>query len=119
KLSVHGVGKAEDDNLWRGVFRQLVALGLARVDHESYGALVLTEAARPVLRGEQPVMMRRIAEKARESVARRTRSVTPVSMDGVDANLLAALKAWRLDEAKTQSVPAYVILHDSTLIELA
>ncbi|MEV9163376.1 HRDC domain-containing protein, partial [Klebsiella pneumoniae] len=43
----------------------------------------------------------------------------PVSMDGVDAGLLAALKAWRLDEARTQSVPAYVIMHDSTLVELA
>jgi ATP-dependent DNA helicase RecQ len=118
QLSVYGIGKAEDEHHWRSVFRQLVALGLARVDHESYGALVLTEAARPVLRGERTVMMRRIPERVREA-ARRTRSASPVSMDGVDAGLLAALKAWRLDEARTQSVPAYVILHDSTLVELA
>ena len=95
QLSVYGIGKAEDEHHWRSVFRQLVALGLARVDHDAYGALVLTEAAR------------------------RTRSASPVSMDGVNAGLLAALKAWRLDEARTQSVPAYVILHDSTLVELA
>ena len=118
QLSVYGIGKAEDEHHWRSVFRQLVALGLARVDHDSYGALVLTEAARPVLRGERTVMMRRIPERVREA-ARRTRSASPVSMDGVDAGLLAALKAWRLDEARTQSVPAYVILHDSTLVELA
>ncbi|EGK71674.1 ATP-dependent DNA helicase RecQ [Methyloversatilis universalis FAM5] len=118
QLSVYGIGKAEDEHHWRSVFRQLVALGLARVDHESYGALVLTEAARPVLRGERTVMMRRIPERVREA-ARRARSASPVSMDGVDAGLLAALKAWRLDEARTQSVPAYVILHDSTLVELA
>lgn len=42
-----------------------------------------------------------------------------MSLDGVDAGLLADLKSWRLEEARTQSVPAYVILHDSTLIELA
>ncbi len=119
KLSVYGIGKAEDEHLWRSVFRQLVALGLARVDHESFGALVLTEAARPVLRGEQKVMMRRIVERAKESAARRTRSAVPLSLEGVDAGLLAALKAWRLEEARTQSVPAYVILHDSTLVELA
>ncbi|MCP4636676.1 MAG: DNA helicase RecQ [Methyloversatilis sp.] len=118
QLSVYGIGKAEDEHHWRSVFRQLVALGLARVDHESYGALVLTEAARPVLRGDRTVMMRRIPERVREA-ARRARSASPVSMDGVDAGLLAALKAWRLDEARTQSVPAYVILHDSTLVELA
>jgi ATP-dependent DNA helicase RecQ len=43
----------------------------------------------------------------------------PPSIEGVDGDLLAALKTWRLEEARTQSVPAYVILHDSTLIELA
>ncbi len=119
KLSVHEIGKAEDENLWRSVFRQLVALGFARVDQESFGALVLTDAARPVLRGEQRVTMRRIVERVKESGARRSRVAAPISTEGVDADLLAALKAWRLDEARTQSVPAYVILHDSTLIELA
>ncbi len=119
KLTVYGIGRAEGEHLWRSVFRQLVALGLARVDHESYGALVLTEAARPVLRGEQKIVMRRIVERIRESGPRRARTNVASSVEGVDAELLAALKAWRLEEARTQSVPAYVILHDSTLIELA
>ena len=125
KLTVHGIGKVEDDNLWRSVFRQLVALGFARVDQESFGALVLTEAARPVLRGEQKVTMRRMAERARDaggtsgSRSRGTRASAVAPVDGAAAELLAALKAWRLDEARNQSVPAYVILHDSTLIELA
>jgi ATP-dependent DNA helicase RecQ len=125
KLTVHGIGKVEDENLWRSVFRQLVALGFARVDQESFGALVLTEAARPVLRGEQKVTMRRIAERARDAGAqsasrsRGTRVSAAPPVEGAAAQLLAALKAWRLDEARNQSVPAYVILHDSTLIELA
>ena len=37
----------------------------------------------------------------------------------VDAQLLLQLKAWRLAEARTQAVPAYVILHDSTLTDIA
>jgi ATP-dependent DNA helicase RecQ len=120
KLSVYGVGKAEDDHLWRSVFRQLVALGLVRVDQESFGALVLTEMARPVLRGEQTVMMRRIVKRMKDGEARRARGATAaLSLEGVDTALLASLKAWRMTEAKTQSVPAYVILHDSALIELA
>jgi ATP-dependent DNA helicase RecQ len=125
KLSVHGIGKVEDENLWRSVFRQLVALGFARVDQESFGALVLTEAARPVLRGEQKVTMRRMAERARDaggqsgSRSRGARAAAASPVEGAAAELLAALKAWRLDEARNQSVPAYVILHDSTLIELA
>jgi ATP-dependent DNA helicase RecQ len=126
KLTVYGIGKVEDENLWRSVFRQLVALGFARVDQESFGALVLTEAARPVLRGEQKVTMRRMAARARDagggqagSRSRGTRTSAAAPVDGAAAGLLAALKAWRLDEARNQSVPAYVILHDSTLIELA
>ena len=60
QLAVFGIGADLDEPAWRGVFRQLVALGLARVDHDAHGALKLTEASRPVLRGEQRVEMRRV-----------------------------------------------------------
>jgi ATP-dependent DNA helicase RecQ len=84
-LSVFGIGKAEDDHHWRGVFRQLAALGIVRVDHEAWGALRLTEAARPVLRGEQLVMMRRLSARQRDASTRRTRPAAPLSMAGVTA----------------------------------
>ena len=32
---------------------------------------------------------------------------------------LALLKAWRLAESRRQALPAYVILHDATLAEIA
>ena len=114
-LGVFGVGAELDDAAWRSVFRQLVALGLARVDHEAHGALKLTEASRAVLRGEQAVQMRRAAPRA----GRRPRRSVPAGLAPADAALLEALKAWRRDEARSQGVPAYVILHDSTLAEVA
>jgi len=118
RLAVFGVGADVDETTWRSVFRQLVALGLARVDHGSYGALQLTEAARPVLRGEQAVAMRRTV--ARKSTGRRNRaSGVGAELGTADAALLDALKAWRSAEARTQAVPAYVILHDRTLAEIA
>jgi ATP-dependent DNA helicase RecQ len=118
RLAVFGRGADVDEVTWRSVFRQLVALGLARVDHGSYGALQLTEAARPVLRGEQPVAMRRTV--ARKPTGRRTRgSTVGAELGAADAALLDALKAWRSSEARTQAVPAYVILHDRTLAEIA
>ena len=112
-----GIGADLDETAWRGVFRQLVALGFARVDHESFGALQLTEASRPVLKGEQPVEMRRAV--AGGPKARRTRGAAPADLPPADVGLLDRLKQWRLAEAKAQAVPAYVILHDSTLAELA
>ena len=120
KLSVFGVGADLDETAWRVIFRQLVALGLARVDHEAHGALRLTEASRPVLRGEQEVAMRRVVSRPRTST-RSSRST--IGVDGrsgsQDTGLLERLKAWRLAEARTQSVPAFVILHDKTLAEIA
>jgi len=117
KLSVFGVGADLDDAAWRSVFRQLVAMGLARVDHESHGALKLSEASRVVLKGEQPVQMRRVVAAASRS--RRSRGGTPTQLSQGDAGLLDRLKRWRSSEAQAQSVPAFVILHDATLIEIA
>jgi ATP-dependent DNA helicase RecQ len=39
--------------------------------------------------------------------------------ENVDASLLAALKAWRLQQARDQAVPPYVVFHDRTLLEIA
>ena len=117
QLAVFGIGDDQDEPAWRGVFRQLVALGLARVDHEAHGALKLTEASRPVLRGEQRVEMRRVVAGRRRPPTQR--ADTAIDLPPADADLLSQLKAWRLAAARTQAVPAYVILHDSTLAEIA
>ena len=118
KLSVYGIGEDVDEMAWRGVFRQLVALGYARVDHEAHGALRLTEASRPVLKGTQQVSMRRAVERVRTK-RRPTRSGSAPDLSAADNALLDRLKAWRLTESRTQSVPAFVILHDKTLAEIA
>jgi ATP-dependent DNA helicase RecQ len=120
ELSVFGVGSELDEPAWRNVFRQLVALGYARPDHEAFGALRLTEASRAVLKGEQAIEMRRMAPRKGKTRARRG-SVPPngAAESGADAGLLARLKAWRSEQARVQSVPAYVIFHDSTLAEIA
>jgi ATP-dependent DNA helicase RecQ len=99
------------------VFRQLVALGFAHVDHEGHGALRLSPASRPVLRGEQTVQMRRLRTATR--ARRKAPGVGSEGPDGADAHLLTQLKAWRLQQSRDQGVPAYVVLHDSTLAEIA
>jgi len=116
KLTTYGIGSDISEKEWRGIFRQLVALGLLAVDH-AHGALVLTAASRPVLRGEQSVSLRRAPEK---------RKAAPAKSRKIDAELTAGehalferLRAWRAATAKEHGVPAYVILHDSTLLELA
>jgi len=117
RLGVFGVGAELDEGGWRNVFRQLIALGLVDVDHGAYGALRLTAASRAVLRGERSVEMRPAAI-TRPRPKSKVRAVAREGDGAVDEPTLARLKAWRLDEARRQSVPAYVILHDATLVEL-
>ncbi|MEO5701429.1 MAG: DNA helicase RecQ [Casimicrobiaceae bacterium] len=119
KLAVFGRGSDLEETAWRNVFRQLVAMGFVEVDHAGHGALKLVEASRAVLRGEQVVEMRQVVTSAARSRRSRSSPGAAPGFSAPDAALLAALKRWRLGEAQTQSVPAYVILHDSSLTELA
>ncbi len=117
-LAVFGLGAELDVAGWRGVFRQLIALGYARPDHEAFGALRLTEASRPVLKGEQRIELRRAAPR-KAKPATRQRAAWAGAASPAEAALLERLKAWRAGQAREQSVPAYVIFHDSTLAALA
>jgi len=56
---------------------------------------------------------------ARPKGASRSRRASEALAGDVDTTLLARLKAWRLAEARTQSVPAFVIFNDRTLAEIA
>ncbi|GBG03023.1 ATP-dependent DNA helicase RecQ [Azospira sp. I13] len=120
-LPTFGVGADLDDGAWRAVFRQLVAGGMLTADLAEHGALKLTDAARPVLKGQQTLEMRRhVARKGGSSKSRSDR--IPTKLDDMtleDQALFEDLRQWRADTAKEQGVPAYVILHDKTLKELA
>jgi ATP-dependent DNA helicase RecQ len=111
KLAVFGIGADVDEPTWRNVFRQLVALGYARPDHDAYGGLRLTEAARPVLKGEESVEMRRhVVSSKRKKLKGKVESANPI---------FERLKVWRLEQAREQSVPPYVVFHDATLAAIA
>ncbi|MEW8107089.1 MAG: DNA helicase RecQ [Candidatus Thiodiazotropha endolucinida] len=116
RVSTFGIGKDLTATEWRTVYRQLIARGLLAVDLEGYGGLRLTQASRPVLRGETRLMLR----KARKMGAKQQRK-QPRIAEISDRNqaIWQALRNLRLELAQTQGVPAYVIFHDATLIEMA
>jgi ATP-dependent DNA helicase RecQ len=119
KLPTFGVGADLDDMNWRSVARQLVAAGLLHANAQQYGALQLTPAARPVLKGETALQLRRVRPKTAKPKAERTRKAPALAPDAADAPLFDRLRAWRRQLAETQGVPPFVIFHDSTLHELA
>ena len=120
QLSIFGIGKELAQAQWSSVYRQLVAAGLLNVDMEAYGGLKLSEMARPVLRGEQSIWLRRDAEPAKRKSSKTERgSRLRESFAGANEDpLWQALKAKRLELAREQGVPPYVIFHDSTLLEI-
>ena len=125
KLSVFGIGRELNEKQWRAVLRQLVAMGHLYADSDAFGALKLTDTARGVLKGETEVMLREQAEGTRNrSVRSKSRrgelAASPAGQpNSVDAALHTALKAWRSEIARTRGVPAYVVLHDSTIDGIA
>ena len=118
-LPTFGVGADFDDMAWRSIFRQLLAAGLLEADAHAFGALKLSEAARPVLKGEAVLTLRRRAPRPRVKAAKAATAAKASTVAAGDTPLFEALRAWRTDRAREQGVPAYVILHDRTLAELA
>jgi len=114
-LSVFGIGKDLAAAVWRSVTRQLVVAGHLRADAERYGALVLTESSRKVLRGETPLQFREDPKTSLSSGKRASR-VRSVAIE--DQSLWEALRDCRQLLAKEHDVPAYVIFHDKTLQEM-
>jgi ATP-dependent DNA helicase RecQ len=121
-LSTFGIGKELDERQWRSVFRQLVASGLLASDDEGFGVLRATAASRPVLRGETTVFLRRIADRQERRASRKasrasTRAGT-LEIAPHETTLWLALRELRSQLAREQRVPAYVIFHDATLLQM-
>lgn len=120
QLSTFGIGKDLLQQQWSSVYRQLVSAGLLTVDLEGYGGLRLSEIARPVLKGQQEVWLRRDAEPVKRKTSKaESGSRLREAFAGANENpLWLALKAKRMELAREQGVPPYVIFHDSTLLEM-
>jgi ATP-dependent DNA helicase RecQ len=113
-LPTFAVGKDLSKPAWGAVFRQMMGRDLVRPDPDRFGALRMTDAARPILRGEQSIELRLdTVQKARAEAG------VKAQVDDEDADLLTALKACRRALAEAQKVPTYIIFADRTLIEMA
>lgn len=113
-LSTWGIGKDWSRPQWQAIFRQMMGHDLVRPDPERHGALRMTEAAKPILKGEAQINLRK------DTIRKATRRpAVKMMVSEEDAPLLSALKAKRRALAESARVPAYVIFPDRTLIEMA
>ncbi|AXF77873.1 ATP-dependent DNA helicase RecQ [Erwinia tracheiphila] len=115
KLPVYGIGRDQSHEHWISVLRQLIHLGLVTQNISMHSALQLTEAARPVLRGETPLML-----AVPRMVSARPRYNSQKSFGGnYDRKLFARLRKLRKAIADEENIPPYVVFNDATLIEMA
>jgi len=112
KLSTYGLGTDMSQKEWRSVFRQLIAQRFLDIDIEQYGALHLTEKARPLLRGEVELQLRRSKSSDKKSKQSGTKKTI---IRKADETLWEALREKRQFFADQFNVPPYVIFHDATL----
>ncbi|WP_136685013.1 DNA helicase RecQ [Falsirhodobacter xinxiangensis] len=113
-LPTFAVGRDLSKPAWGAVFRQMMGRDLVRPDPERHGALRMTDAAVPILKGEASIELRR------DTIASaQPRTVVKALVADEDAPLMSALKAKRRALAEAANVPAYVIFPDRTLAEMA
>jgi len=128
-LSTFGIGAKVSEAQWRGVVRQLIALGHLQTEGE-YNTLGLTDSARAVLKGEVSILLREHREPPKG--AGRTRraggsggssrgggAAAPIALDAEGQARFDALRAWRAEVAREHNLPAYVVFHDATLAQMA
>ena len=119
RLSVFGIGSDRSEAEWRALLRQVIALGLLTVDHENYSALKLTDAARPVLRGEQKVQLRKYQKPVKQKRGPQRSNYVEADLSPAEQAVFEKLRWWRMETAREHNVPAYVIFHDATMREIA
>jgi ATP-dependent DNA helicase RecQ len=120
QLSTFGIGSERSDMEWRAILRQAIALGLVTVDHDAYNALKLTDAARPVLRGEQKIQLRQYQKPVKQKrQAVKPKGYVESDLSATEQVIFDKLRWWRVETARKHNVPAYVIFHDATMREIA
>ena len=114
QISTWNIGAELSVNQWRGLFRQLLVYAYLESDIDRYGGLRLTPRAKPLLRGEESLMLREAVQRSKKPRA----GVDKKPLDANDQPLFDELRALRKSLAGENSVPPFVIFHDKTLIEM-
>ena len=117
--STFGIGKEWSKPEWQNIFRQLVSRNLLMVDVNEYNGIKITKKGFAFLKRKESIEFRKLSLKRKATRNKASRTSKPALNNVTDQNLFEKLKEARQVMAKKRRVPAYVIFHDKTLIELA
>jgi ATP-dependent DNA helicase RecQ len=115
RLSTYGIGAELSEEAWSSIIRQLIHHGYLVQDIANYSVLQLTDAARPLLRGERRLQLARPRTRA----AAKSRQARSDSGGPYDEDLFEALRALRKQLADAEGRPPYIVFGDATLMQMA
>ncbi|MEE9438098.1 MAG: DNA helicase RecQ [Saprospiraceae bacterium] len=115
KIKTFGVGRDLPRNLWKNFIIQLINKGIVGVNYSNGSVLTWTPLSNAVLKNEKPILLAEFVpvEKSKPKIAKE------IFSEDIDVSLFAKLKAWRLEKAKAKKMPAYIILSNKSLEEIA
>ena len=117
KLSVYGIGKDKSKEHWQSVIRQLIHLGFVQqVIGELNPTLQLTESAKAILKGEEPL---ELAMPRISAISKIAHNPQRQSVANYDKDLFARLRFLRKQIADKENIPPYIVFNDATLQEMA
>jgi ATP-dependent DNA helicase RecQ len=113
KLSTFGIGKSKPDEYWVNIINQLIHKGYVFIDITNYAVLRLTDAAKGILRGSEPLTL------AVPRLSTSTKKAASTPQVSYDKELFAKLKNLRKRLADEIGKPPYVIFSDASLVDMA
>lgn len=120
QTSGYGAAKTMGAPYLQGLIRQALASGHIDMDIERFGALMVTDKGRDVLRGTKPFTCKDIitAKSSKSASRRRAQTQVQSELSKQNQDLLVALKARRMEIARELGKPAYIVFSDATLIDM-
>lgn len=115
QLSTYGIGRDRSREDWIQLAQQLIHFGYLEQDIGNFSVLRLTEAARPLLRGEAKIFL----TVPRKKIAGRKKPERKIVGKEYDQELFERLKQLRKRLADRDGVPPYVVFGDASLAEMA
>jgi ATP-dependent DNA helicase RecQ len=108
-LKTYGAGTDISKADWQRYLRELIAMGYLRLTDDAYASLKLTPKSEPALKGLEKV----------ELISSQTTDEKEAAPLDFEAELLNTLRKKRQEIALMENMPAYIILSDATLLEIA
>jgi ATP-dependent DNA helicase RecQ len=118
-LSTYGIGANRSKSEWTYFGRELVTRGLLKINQNKYNVIEVTQAGVDFLKNGSTVSLTAPLVTSKLSSEKKALQKKRLGAIEYDRETFEKLRVWRMETARTKSVPAYLIFSDVTLQQLA